>query len=82
MGRAGDSGGARTTITGTGFTGATAVWFGNVVASAFTVSSDTKITATSPAHGGGAVDVKVVNAFGTSAVSPADQFTYLASRRV
>jgi hypothetical protein len=37
------------TVTGTGFTGATAVTFGNVAASAFTVASSTSLTATVPA---------------------------------
>ena len=46
------------TITGTGFTGATAVDFGTTAATNLTVVSDTQITATSPA-GTGTVDVTV-----------------------
>ena len=51
-------GGTRVTITGSGFTGATAVDFGGVSA-AITVDSDTEITATSP-PGNGTVYVVVV----------------------
>ena len=61
-------------VTGTAFTSASAVDFGNAPAT-FTVNSDTSITATAPA-GSGAVDVTVTNSGGTSAVSAADEFTY------
>ena len=50
------AGGAEVTITGTNFAGATAVKFGSNNATRFTVESDTKITATTPAFGGGAED--------------------------
>ena len=63
------------TITGTGFTGATAVDFGTTAATGFIVVNDTTITADSPA-GTGVVDVTVKTPVGTSAVTPADQFTY------
>ena len=53
------TGGTTVTITGAGFTGATAVDFGTVAASTFTVVSDSEITATSPA-GTGTVDVTVL----------------------
>jgi hypothetical protein len=71
------TGGTNVTITGTNFTGATAVNFGAMAASAFQVVSATSITATSPA-GTGTVDVTVVGPGGTSSVLAADQFTYLA----
>jgi hypothetical protein len=67
-------GGDSVTITGSGFTGATAVDFGSVSAQ-MTVDSDTEITATSP-PGNGTVDVTVVTAAGTSSTSPSDQFGY------
>ena len=63
------------TITGTNFTGATAVSFGGTAASNFTVNSSTSITATIPA-GTGNVDVTVTNATGTSGVSASDRFSY------
>jgi IPT/TIG domain-containing protein len=68
------AGGDSVTITGSGFTGATEVDFGNVSA-AMTVVSDTEITATSP-PGSGTLDVTVVTPHGTSPTSPADQFSY------
>jgi hypothetical protein len=70
------TGGTSVTITGSGFTGATAVHFGSVAASAVSVVSDTSITATAPAKAAGTVDVTVVTPHGTSATNPADQFTY------
>ena len=70
------AGGTQVTITGAGFTGATAVNFGSTSATSFTVNSDTQITATSPA-GVGVVDVTVVAAAGTSATSSADKFSYM-----
>jgi hypothetical protein len=69
------AGGTSVVITGTNFTGATAVKFGTTAAT-YTVDSDTQITATAPA-GTGTVDVKVTTAGGTSATSSADQFTYV-----
>ncbi len=65
------------TVTGTNFTGATAVLFGTTPATSFTVNSATNITAVSPA-GTGTVDVKVTTSNGTSATAAADQFTYSA----
>ncbi|HEX3899493.1 MAG TPA: IPT/TIG domain-containing protein [Mycobacteriales bacterium] len=72
------AGGTSVTITGTGFTGATAVHFGTVAASSVTVNSATKITVTAPAAAAGAVDVTVTNAGGTSATGSSDKFTYVA----
>ena len=41
-------GGTSVTITGTNFTGATAVTFGGIAATSFTVNSATQITAVAP----------------------------------
>ena len=70
-------GGTVVTITGTNFTGASAVKFGTTAAVSFTVNSDTQITATAPAGAVGSVDVTVTTAGGTTAVTSADQFTYV-----
>jgi hypothetical protein len=70
------AGGATVTITGTNFTGATAVSFGSTAAASFTVNSATSITAVSPAGSNGSVDITVVTPSGTSATVNADQFTY------
>jgi alpha-tubulin suppressor-like RCC1 family protein len=69
------SGGTPVTITGTGFTGTTAVKFGATGATSFTVNSPTAIKAVSPA-GSGTVDVTVTTSEGTTLTSPADQFSY------
>ena len=75
------AGGTLVTITGTGFTGATAVDFGTTAATDVTVVNDTTITADSPA-GTGVVDVTVTTPGGTSATSAADQFTYVVAPAV
>jgi hypothetical protein len=71
------AGGTKTTIIGTNLTGTTQVYFGNVIATSFTVNSNTSITATAPAEAAGTVDITVYNA-GASATSPADDYTYKA----
>lgn len=71
-------GGTTVVIRGAGFTGATAVDFGSVPATRFTVSSATLITATSPANAAGATAVTVTAPGGTSPTSPVDAFTSIA----
>jgi hypothetical protein len=76
------AGGTSITITGTTFTGATAVKFGSTNASSYTVNSATQITATSPAGSAGTVDITVTGAGGTSSTSSSDHFTYVAAPTV
>ncbi|MFI6446254.1 IPT/TIG domain-containing protein, partial [Kitasatospora sp. NPDC050543] len=61
------SGGNTVTLTGTHFTGASAVKFGTTAASSFTVVSDTQITATAPPGTAGPVSITVTAPGGTSA---------------
>jgi hypothetical protein len=70
------------TITGSGFTGATAVDFGGVPATNVMDVTDTTITADSPAGSAGAVDVTVTAPGGLSATSPADQYTYTVDQTI
>lgn len=76
-----DTGGTAVTITGSGFTGATAVMFGSTAVT-FTVASDTEITATTANSGNGTVDVTVTTPDGTSPITPSDQFTFIAAPTV
>jgi hypothetical protein len=74
---AGPLNGGSVTITGSGFTSATAVAFGTVAASGFTVVSDSEITALAPAvTTPGVRNISVTTPNGTSATVPADQFDY------
>ncbi|WP_405584205.1 beta strand repeat-containing protein [Streptomyces sp. NBC_01190] len=68
-------GGNTVTLTGSGFTGATAVTFGATPATSFTVVSPTQITATAPA-GTGTVNVTVTAPGGTSNSVP---YTYVTA---
>lgn len=70
------TGGTAVKITGTNFTGASAVKFGTVAAG-FKVESDTEIVATAPKSAKtGAFDVTVTTLAGTSAAVRNDRFTY------
>ena len=72
------AGGIPITITGTGFTGATVVFFGAKSAPSFNIDSATQITAVAPS-GNNVVDVAVGTPVGTSSISAADRFTYTAA---
>jgi hypothetical protein len=72
------AGGTAVNITGTNFTGVSAVRFGAASAASFTVNSANSITAVSPAGSAGTVDIQVVTPSGASATGVTDQFTYLA----
>jgi alpha-tubulin suppressor-like RCC1 family protein len=69
-------GGTTVTISGTDFTGATAVKFGSIAATSFTVNSATSITALSPAQSAGSVNLAVATPNGTSASTKADRFKF------
>ena len=73
------TGGTTVTVTGTNFTGASAVKFGVSNASSFTVNSATQITATVPAGAAGSVDITVTSSGGTSATSASDSFSRVAA---
>ena len=55
------TGGTAVTITGTGFVAGATVAFGGIAATGVSVADATSITATTPAHAAGAVDVVVTN---------------------
>lgn len=70
-------GGTSVLITGTGFSGATRVLFGAEDAASFIIHSPTQITAVSPPGTlGSEVQVRVVNANGSSPTSGATEFRY------
>jgi hypothetical protein len=73
--------GSNVAITGTSFTGTTAVHFG-ALAAHFTVNSSTSITAIAPAQRTGAVHVTVTGPGGTSAKTSRDLFTFTLTPRV
>jgi hypothetical protein len=73
------AGGTTVTISGTDLTGASAVSFGGTAAASFTVDNAGQITATSPAHANGTVDITVTTVGGTSTTSASDQFTFAAA---
>ena len=74
------AGGTSVAITGTNFTGASAVTFGGTPAASFTVNSATSITAITPAGTAGAADVSVTANSITGTDSGA--FTYVAAPTV
>ncbi|WP_338868383.1 IPT/TIG domain-containing protein [Myxococcus stipitatus] len=74
-GRGPATGGTRVTLAGTHFAPGAQVLLGGVAATAVSVSSGTSLSATTPAHAQGRVDVVVRNADGQGATLPG-AFTY------
>ena len=74
------NGGTAVTIRGTGFLGGARVSFGGTAATAVKVVSSTSITAKTPAHAAGAVNVVVTNTDGKSATLT-NGFTYKSKKR-
>ena len=73
------SGGTSVTISGTNLAGVTQVLFGGVPATSFEQFGPNTISAVAPAATtAGPVDITLQSPNGTSAVTTADQFTYLA----
>jgi hypothetical protein len=70
------SGGATVILSGSGLAGATGVTFDGVPAASFTVNSATSITAVTPAHAAGAVDIAVTSPAGAAQL--AGGYTYVA----
>jgi hypothetical protein len=70
-----NTGSTSVTISGSGFTGATAVHFGASLATIMIVDPET-ITVSSPPESPGPVDVTVTTPVGTSDTNPADVFVY------
>src|SRR5690606_38361242 len=68
------AGGTSVTLTGTDLTDATAVTFGGTPAASFTVDSATQITAVTPAHAAGAVEVAVTTPGGSATLAGAFSF--------
>lgn len=71
------TGGTEVVITGTDFSGATKVTFGDAESTDFTVDSDTQITAIAPEHAAGTIQVQVTTPEGESPDTSADDFTYV-----
>ena len=71
-------GGNQVTISGADFTNTTAVDFGSTPATDFLVDSPNAITAVTPAHAAGTVDITVTILGGaTSPIDAADQYTFV-----
>jgi len=71
------SGGTGVTLTGNGFTGATGITFGGVAATSVNVVDSNTLTAVTPAHATGAVDVVVTTPSGAG--TKANGYTYLTT---
>jgi hypothetical protein len=75
-GRGASAGGTSVTISGSNFSGATAVKFGSTNATSFKVEPEGRISAVAP-PGTGTVDLTVTTEGGTSPVGSADRFTFV-----
>lgn len=73
------AGGTRVTITGSNFTKVSKVLFGTKPGTSLSLAARGKILVTAPPEKDGQVDVRVVSAYGTSAVVKADHYTYYTS---
>lgn len=71
------SGGAPVTLTGTGLSGATAVTFDGIAATFVNVVNSTTITAVTPVHSPGVVDVAIDTPVGGATLT--DGYTYVAT---
>jgi hypothetical protein len=70
------AGGSTVQVVGTNFVGVTLVTFGDA-STAFTCTPPTQLTAFSPPHAAGTVDIRVTNADGTSDPCTEDLFLYV-----
>jgi YVTN family beta-propeller protein len=70
------AGGTAITITGSGFTGATAVNFDSTPAAAFLILNDNSVTAVSPPGTPGLVNISITAPSGTSSNSLATRYVY------
>ncbi|KQY42827.1 hypothetical protein ASD18_17715 [Cellulomonas sp. Root137] len=71
-------GNVRVTVTGTSFTGATAVTFGDTPGTGLEVVSATQVSVVAPAHAAGTVPVRVTTPAGTSTTSASFLFVDVA----
>lgn len=72
-------GGERLVVAGSSFSSATAVLFGGVPGTRLKVTSSRKLSVTVPAHVAGAVDIRVVNRYGTSAPATGARWTFVVA---
>jgi hypothetical protein len=72
-------GGTSVSIAGTNLLGTTQVLFGGVPAASFTITSDTSVTAVSPAEAAGTIDVRVESYSGISARDSGDRYSVTAA---
>lgn len=70
------SGGTTVTISGYGFSNATGVSFGSVAARSFQILSDGRVSAVTPTHSLGVVDVEMTGSVGSS-TALTQSFTYI-----